>query len=373
MSFLRKRRDLALALVGFVVTAAGHARQSPAVQAPSPSNPVDAIVAAFEGRPLVALAEAHGLQEEHDLIVRLIRDPRFADAASTIVVEWANALYQPTIDRYIRGDDVPLKELRLAWRNTGFSPFAPWDAPAYERFFTVVRDVNLSRQPERRLRVVAADPPVDWSKTPAELTETKARYPRDEHFDQVIEREVLSQGRKALLLFGGGHLYRHWWNPFSDDRRPQNLIDFLEQGGRTSVFVIMVHVFVERHASLEERVAAWPRPSLVQLKGTWLGKASTDPVMQTIVERGFSDGTVARAKVNPYVGLALQDLADAYLYLGDMESLTASVPSPELFANDPDYVRELQRRFAIVNKGGTLPDSYFTRVRSTRFYQGDGR
>ena len=56
-----------------------------------------------------------------------------------------------------------------------------------------------------------------------------------------------------------------------------------------------------------------------------------------------------------------------------MESLTASVPPPDLFANDPDYVRELQRRFAIVNNGGTLPDSYFTRVRSRKFYQGVGR
>ena len=316
MSLVRKRWGLALVLVGFVVTAAGHARQPPAAQALIPSNPVDAIVAAFERRPLVALAEAHGLQEEHDLIARLIRDPRFADAASTIVIEWANTLYQPTIDRYIRGEDVPLQELRLAWRNTGFSPFAPWDAPVYERFFTVVKDVYLGRPPERRLRVVAADPPVDWSKAPDVIKETKARHPRDEHFHQVIEREVLSQSRKALLLFGGGHLYRHWWNPFSDDRRPQNLIDFLEQGGRAQVFVVMVHAYVERHASLEKRVAAWPKPSLVQLKGTWLGETSTEPVMQTAVERGFSDGTVARAKVNPYVGLALQDIADAYLYLG---------------------------------------------------------
>jgi hypothetical protein len=39
-----------------------------------PSDPVDAIVAAFDQRSLVALAEAHGLQEEHDLIVRLVRD-----------------------------------------------------------------------------------------------------------------------------------------------------------------------------------------------------------------------------------------------------------------------------------------------------------
>ena len=358
--------------IAAAISAVGDAHQAGS-KSPEPIDPVDAIVAAFERQSLVALAEAHGLEEEHDLIVRLVRDPRFANAASAVVVEWANALYQPVIDRYIGGEDVPLRDLRQAWRNTGFSPFAPWDAPVYERFFTVVREVNLARPPERRLRVVAADPPVDWTQSAEAIAATKARHPRDQHFHQVIECEVLSQNRKALLVFGGGHLYRHWWNPFSDNRQPQNLIDFLELRAPGSVFVIMVHAFVERHAPLEQRLAAWPKPGLVRLPDTWLGETSTEPLMQTSVERGFSDGTVARAKVNPYLGLKLQDLADAYLYLGDMDALTASVPSPELFANDPDYVKELQRRFGIVNRGGTLPESFFTRVRSRKFYQEGGR
>ena len=104
-------------------------------------------------------------------------------------------------------------------------------------------------------------------------------------------------------------------------------------------------------------------------EGTWLGLRSTEPLMQTAAERGFPDGTVARAKVNGYLGLKLQDLADAYLYLGDLESLTASVPTPAFFAANPDYRQELQRRFRLSN-GGEMPDSYFTRERSRRYYQG---
>ncbi|HET7187464.1 MAG TPA: hypothetical protein VFI52_04890 [Gemmatimonadaceae bacterium] len=160
---MMKRRGLAaLALACAMVGSAG-GRQAPAAQASTPIDPVDLVLASFAQRPLVALAEAHGLEEEHDLIARPLRDPRFGDATSTIVIEWANALYQPTIDRYLAGEEVPLPELRKAWRNTGFSPFAPWDAPVYERFFTVAREVNLSRPPARRMRVVAADPPVDWA------------------------------------------------------------------------------------------------------------------------------------------------------------------------------------------------------------------
>lgn len=336
---------------------------------PVPLDPVETIIRAFEHKPIVAMAEAHSLEEEHDLIVRLIREPRFVDAASTIVVEWANALYQDSIDRYVAGEDEPKARVARAWRNTGFSPLAPWDAPVYAHFFDVVRDVNLKRAVDRRIRVVAADPPIDWNATRQEIEATKQRYPRDAHFFSVIDREVLAPNRKALLIFGGGHLYRHWWNPFATGPTPPNLIDLLEQKARGSVFVIMVHAFVERDAELESRFKQWKAPAMAQLSGTWLGLRSTDPLMQISAERGFPDGTVARAKVNAYVGLKLQDLADAYLYLGDMESLTASVPTPAFFTANPDYVEELRRRFRLIN-GGELPDSYFSQVRSPKYYKG---
>lgn len=50
--------------------------------------------------------------------------------------------------------------------------------------------------------------------------------------------------------------------------------------------------------------------------------------MSATAERGFPDGRVATAKINLYLGLVLEGLADAYLYLGDLQNLTASVPPP---------------------------------------------
>lgn len=358
---------LAVAVIALLPVSIGGAQSR--VSDPGPADPVDAIIRAFDQKSIVGLAEAHTLQEEHDLIVRLIRDPRFADAVPTIVVEWANALYQDSVDRYVAGENEPKALVSRAWRNTGFSPLAPWDAPVYERFFDVVREVNQTRPPDRRLRVVAADPPVDWSGTRQEIEATKQRFPRDLHFFQIIDREVIGTRQKALLIFGGAHLYRHWWNPFASGSTPPNLIDLLDQKARGSVFVIMMHAFVERDADLESRLKAWKAPAMARLEGTWLGLRSTDPLMQTSAERGFPDGTVARAKVNAYLGLKLQDLADAYLYLGDMESLTASVPTPAFFTANPDYMQELRRRFRLIN-GGELPASYFTRERSRKYYQG---
>lgn len=74
----------------------------------------------------------------------------------------------------------------------------------------------------------------------------------------VIQREVIAKRVKALLIFGGAHLYRHCWDPFSGAAAPQNLIDFLDQRAPGAVFVVMVHVFLERDAGLEQRLASWP-------------------------------------------------------------------------------------------------------------------
>ena len=57
------------------------------------------------------------------------------------------------------------------------------------------------------------------------------------------------------------------------------------------------------------------------------------------------------------------------MYIGDMESLTASAPTPEFFAANPDYMQELRRRFRLINGGG-IAGLVFTRERSRKYYQG---
>ena len=69
--------------------------------APKPSNAVEAIIKAFDTRKLVALGEAHRLQEEADFIAPLIRRPEFSIKVNDIVVEFGNALYQDVIDRFV--------------------------------------------------------------------------------------------------------------------------------------------------------------------------------------------------------------------------------------------------------------------------------
>src|SRR5690606_6237665 len=79
------------------------ARAAPA----TPVDPVQAIVAAYDGHQIVALGEGnHGNLPGHALRLQLIRDPRFRDKVQDIVVEFGNSRYQDVIDRYIGGGTV---------------------------------------------------------------------------------------------------------------------------------------------------------------------------------------------------------------------------------------------------------------------------
>jgi hypothetical protein len=129
-----------------------------------PMNASEAILKAFDKYRVVALGEAHGLQEEHDFIQSLIRNPAFAAKVNDIVVECGNALYQDILDRYIAGEDVPMAEVRQVWCDTTQSAVGLWNALVYEQLFTSVRELNMNLPVGKRVRVLAGDPPIDWKK-----------------------------------------------------------------------------------------------------------------------------------------------------------------------------------------------------------------
>ena len=129
---------------------------------PKPVEAERAVLAAFDKYEVVGMSAAHGNKDLDDFILHLLRNPVFASKVNDVVVECGNSLYQPTLDRYIAGDDVPLSEVRQVWRNTtqpmcGVSAF-------YEELFPLVRRMNQTLPPEKKLRVLAGDPPFDWSK-----------------------------------------------------------------------------------------------------------------------------------------------------------------------------------------------------------------
>lgn len=298
-------------------------RQTPAGPEPLPRAAVPAILNSFERYPIVALGEEHRNQQIHDFIVSLVNTSDFPNHVNDIVVEFGAARYQDLVDRYIAGEAIPLDQLCHVWRDT--VNILVWDAPVYQRFFETVRAVN-QRIPERkRLRVLLADPIFDWRQVQSNQEWERLAVQRDSHALAVVEKEVLEKGRRALLVFGTGHVMREraYYSHGRNSQKRPNLTDLLDRIHPGTVFAIWPHTGSWGEISAADgRLASWPAPSLALLKGTWLGRAGVG---------------------EPGKRPRMQELADALLYLGSAKLQTESRPSDAVYA-DPIYLGELLRR-----------------------------
>jgi hypothetical protein len=268
------------------------------------------ILAAFDRYEVVGMGAAHGNKD--------LDDPTFPSKVSDIVVECGNSLYQGTLDRYIAGEDVPLSEARQVWRNTTASMCSV--SGFYEVLFPLVRRINQRLPPRRRLRMLAGDPPVDWSTV---KERSGVMRDRDATAASVMQKEVLSKNRKALMLFGTFHLFH------SNSSAPRGLESAVqsyekEYPGRTFVIgdaLVFAGSAAPANDEWRVRMASWPAPVLVQnIKGTWLEE----------VDQPF-----------------FSKMVDAYLYLGPPELMLVEPRPAEIFSNK-DYMAELRRRAAII-------------------------
>jgi hypothetical protein len=241
------------------------------------------------------------------------------------------------------GDPVPMMQLRQLWRNTTVLT-GVWNAPIYQRFFADLRDVNQALPRSRRLRVLAGDPPIDWGKIHNLEEATPFLGARDSYFASLVEKEVLAKGRKALIVMGGFHFYRR----FGTGQIPKDSTGtLLEQRHPGSLFVVLTHAGNRNgYEELEARLSSWKVPSLYPLRDTWLGAVYASYQFPPTRTRVGGGKAVEQEVPTASQSIRLQDLADAFLYLGPTSALTRSRPSPETF--DSDYLRELDRRYKMI-------------------------
>jgi hypothetical protein len=314
-----------------------------------PRDAIGSILAAVDRFPLVALGERHMLQEMHDLYTALLRHPSLPGTITDIVVEFGNALYQDIADRFILGDEpIARAELEQIWRLT-IGGGVYWDAPVYEQFFRTVRAVNWMLPSGRRIRVLLGDPPFDHRKVRSVADQGYVRSvtgQRDAHYAGVVEREVLRKGRRAVLIAGSNHLLRGIHDQ-STPPAPNAATRLVERHpGALYVIDLLVLPPGSSHDPLvrlaQENVAHWPRPAIATLSGTWLG-ATTQSVEPWINGAAYLASTPASVR---YGGQA-----DAVLYLGPGEVLTASQADPALYRWGA-YPAELQRLSRIATQAG---------------------
>jgi hypothetical protein len=334
-----------LGTAGLAASGAAAASASSGSSQASPSL-TEAVLAAFRTHRLVAISDSHQLQETHDLLMTLISDPRLPGVVDDIVVEFGDAFYQDTIDKFVLGGQpVADADLRPVWRNTTQSPAATWDAPVYEQIYRRVRAVNWTLPPGKRIRVLLGDPPFDWAQV-TNLSQIPAQQ-RDSYPASVIEQQVLAKGRRALLFYGGGHLFHN-----DGGTIPSRIQE--RTGVRTYVIIDLIPLPGDP-GGFFAKLVGYPRGSVIPAAGTWLGEFNAGDVLPGFQEKG-------QPPHNPWCGIPLGKALDAGLYLGQAADLTASWPNPAIYL-DPAYWAELQRRNAIEGNGVDL-SSYRQEQRS---------
>ena len=276
-----------------------------------PAQPVPAIPAllqAFDKYPVVALGEGHWSRQAGDFYVALVRTPGFAERVNVVVLECANSLYQPLLDRYMNGEEVGPQELSQVWRNT--TKVVSWESPIYQNLIRELHEVNLKLPASRRIRVLAGDAPIDWSRV-KNHADWESALQGEEFTVSLIEREVLAKNQKALLVMGANHV-THGGNWFGKD----DVTSLLEKH-KHPVYVALLWGVPGNN---DPGVTRGPTPSLIALDGTKLGAAKI-------------------------AGRPADDLADAYIYLGRTEQVAS--PDWTALQSDKSYWAELQRRHQI--------------------------
>jgi hypothetical protein len=331
------KRGTRAALAAFVVAACA---RPPVAQHGEFGGVTDSVIAQLARTPVVALGERHRSRQIHRFIRELLAHPAFPDRVDDIVVEFGSAHYQDVADRYVMGEQVPRAELEQLWRGTG--QWLVWDSPLYEQFYAAVRARNAGLPENDRIRVLLGDPPIHWPSV--RTAEDYRRFAeRDAHFAEVVEREVLARGRRALLIMGSTHFQRRGPTDAGVSSARPGVGEILDRRVRDALFVIQpLSPSPERAAQL----GFGPAPSFRRVRGSSLERES----FARLVPRGVRVRRVVGADTSwvPLDGLTwppIADVVDALIYLGP-DSTTVD-PDPEIY-RDTAYQAELRRRAVIL-------------------------
>ena len=313
---------LIVCVLCFGASAFGQVTQKQAVA----EEAVSAIVDLFANYQLVGLGEGpHNNEAGHTFRMALVRNATFQDRVNDIVVEFGNARYQALMDRFIlEGEPIPFAQLRDVWQNTTV-PSTIWDKPIYFDFLVAIQEANQKRPMQRRVRVLLGDPPVDWASIKT-ADDINRNYPlRGPHAAEVIRREVLAKGRKALVIYGDGHFEGR------GVKELRSLLNLVESDPKIKMFTIS-NSFVDL-PKMVPVASTWSVPSVIRVQGTELGS------------RPYGDfypvGDDPKWK-----GVTLQQQFDAVLWLGGQANMTFA-ELPKSLCTDTEYMTMRLRRYAL--------------------------
>jgi hypothetical protein len=295
----------------------------------------------LEAFPIVCLAEGgHAAREPHQFLQRLLSDPDILTAVDVIIVEFAAGQHQAVLDAYIQGEAVPFASLSRVWRDTQQSPIGPWDSPLYQELLQVIRDANQSLPPNRRVRVLAADPPIDWERIRTGDDFRAARTPRDPYVAELAMEQAYELGKRVLIIFGGAHLPRI--PVASGDPRNSLTHRILVQHPGA---VRAISFLNPEDLGIEHRIDEFEEGKAYSTADHWVGDIDAALVFPMVFSPAVNPTTGEQEwrPVTLYSDHVVRDLFDALVYIGP-SSQWETVPGSLDPERDAAYLQELNRR-----------------------------
>ncbi len=329
----------ALAVLSWPLAAATTCRSG--IRDDGPVDAVEYIRRAVERVPIVLLAEGgHSAREPHLLLRWVLSDPGVLAAVDVIVVEFAAGAHQAVLDAYIRGEAVPFDTLSRIWRDTQQSPIGPWDSPLYQTLLEVIRDANLRLAPERRVRVLAGDPPIDWERIRTRDDFRAASTPRDPYVAELAMEQAFGHGRHVLVIFGGVHLPKA--TIASGD--PRNSITSRILASHPDA-VRAIEFLKPEDLGIGDRIGELREGTAYPTARHWVGDIDAGllfPMVFSPVTNAVT-GQQELQEVRLYSGRPVRDLFDALVYVGPSRTWEIVPPAFDA-ARDAAYLAELNRR-----------------------------
>jgi hypothetical protein len=313
-------------------------------KAAGPTNPIDYIKLALQESPIVCLSEGgHQAKEPHLLLRRILSDKDILTTLDVIIVEFASAQHQAVLDAYVRGEDVAFTELARVWRDTGQSPRAPWDSPLYHELLDVVRNGNRGLPPEKKVRVIAGDPAIDWEKIKTREDYQAARLPRDPYVAALAMEQAFRLGKRVLIIFGDAHLPRVPIAPGD----PRNSLTYRILSQHPDA-VTAIGFLIPENLDIEDRLVEAVPGMVYPTDRHWVGEINASLYFPELYSRvtDAKTGRQSGAKVQLYSEYSVRDLFDALVYIGPSNQWE-HVPGSFDPKRDEAYLDELNRRSLI--------------------------
>ena len=180
-------------------------------------TPEEYVVEKFSDHDLVFIGEYHRIKHDVELIQNLI--PRLYEiGVRNLGIEFGCYEYQDQVDSLITADEYDedlARWLMFKWSVT-------WGYQEYMDVYRKAWEVNKSLPKDApRFRVVNLDYRPNWNLAEEEMTpelwkKVWHKGDRDQQMAQVILKEFVDKGQKALIYSGSHHALTHYYQPIYD-------------------------------------------------------------------------------------------------------------------------------------------------------------